>query len=466
MTTRALRVALLLVVTAVIAAVGFAVLGGGDDDGGAEEVAAAPRPAPPTPRPPLPPPPEWPTGPIDPATRAAIDAVIDIPVGTRLDEFEALVTAGDPRVAWQLVDQMRVTIGLPAETFASQAVAELVGISQIDARLAMDPDADPERTGLAWADWTDLLLAWDLPATDGYVDDKRTIYEQVDPGFAAFLTDDEELDWRRVTWGGVERDGIATLVDPVVTDADGADWLPDDETILGVVVEGEARAYPQRMLDVHEIAQDTLGGRSIHVTLCTLCGSAVAFDTTDVPGVGPLELRTSGLLESSNKLMFDPASESLLRQFSGDAVTGELLAAGVEVPIIGLTVTSWGAWREAHPATTVLAEDPGTGRTYRPGQLVARDADGPIFPVGDTDLRLPPNSDVLGVIGPDGPIALSVADLDAALADGDRVEAAGLVIAASAAGPIITVDGEVIDPLFSRWFAWAQRHPDTAVWTG
>jgi hypothetical protein len=234
--------------------------------------------------------------------------------------------------------------------------------------------------------------------------------------------------------------------------------------VLGVVVGDRARAFPQRMLDVHEIAQDTLGGRSIHVTLCTLCGSAVAFDTTDVAGLGPLELRTSGLLESSNKLMFDPASESLLRQFSGDAVTGPLRDAGVELDLLPLTVTSWGAWREAHPDTTVLAEDPGTGRRYRAGTLDARDADGPVFPVGDVDARLPSITEVLGVDGPAGPVALVAAAVDEVLAAGQRVEVAGLMLAGEPGEPVVTADGTRLDVVPVRWFAWAQRRPDTTIW--
>lgn len=448
----ALGVALLLVVGVVVA--------DGDDEVAVEPTAPPPAPT----RPPLPPAPDWPEGPVDPATQTAIDAVIDDPIATTLGEWDALVETGDVRVAWQLVDQMRVTIGFPAETFASQAAGRLLGLTQIEARLAMDPDADPDRTGLAWRDWTDLLLAWDVPATDGYLDDKRTVFEQVDAGFAAFLTGDSDLDWRRVTWGGVTRDGIATLVDPVVTDADAAGWLPEGETVLGVVVGGEARAYPQRMLDVHEIAQDTLGGRSIHVTLCTLCGSAVAFDTTDVPGAGPLELRTSGLLESSNKLMFDPASESMLRQFSGDAVTGPLFDAGVELDLLPLTLTSWGAWRNAHPDTTVLAEDPGTGRVYRPGTLEARDADGPAFPVGDVDARLPSNLDVLGVDGPEGPIALVADSVAEVLAAGQTVEVAGLSISGEPGEPVVTAAGTRLDVVPARWFAWSQRSPETVIW--
>ncbi|MEM9607302.1 MAG: DUF3179 domain-containing (seleno)protein [Actinomycetota bacterium] len=459
MSRRALVVA--MVAIAAVAAVVFGIVGDGSDE---DETVLPVSDGPPPTNPPLPPAPISPTGPVSEEVRAALDSLVSDPLGVRLTEFETLGASGDPRIAWQLVDHMRVTIGFPGETFSSNAVADLLGLSRIEARLLRDPDADPDAVGLAWADWTDLLLAWDVPTTQDYVDDKRELLAQVDPGFAVFVTDDDALDWRRVTWGGVERDGIPTLVDPIVTAAEEAAWLPDDEMILGLVVDGEARAYPQRHLDVHEIAEDTLGDRRVHVTLCTLCGSAVAFDTTDVPGVGPLRLRTSGLLESSNKLMFDPETESLLRQFSGDAVTGELLDAGIELPILALTVTSWSDWREAHPDTTVLAEDPGTGRGYTPGVLEARDGDGPIFPVGDIDGRLPSNLDVLGVDGPEGPVAFEPEALDAVLADGPVLVAGIRIDAADGRPRFMTVDGDELTPLSTRWFAWAQRSPDTAIW--
>lgn len=451
-----------IVAIAAAAAVVFGVVGRDDSP---EATALVLSSGPPPTAAPLPPPPPWPTGAPTAEVRTALDALIDNPVAPRLATFDTLGTSGDLRVAWQLVDHMRIAIGLPAETFASNAVAGLTGLTRVEAQMLLDPDVEPSNDGLAWAEWTDLLLAWDVPTTDDYVDDKRQLFAHIDPGFVPFVTGEDGLDWRRVTWGGVARDGIETLVDPITTAASGADWLPEDETIIGVVVDGEARAYPQRHLDVHEIAEDSLAGRRIHVTLCTLCGSAVAFDTTDVPGVGALQLRTSGLLEASNKLMFDPETESLLRQFSGDAVTGELGAAGVEVPIVAVTVTSWGSWREAHPATTVVAEDPGTGRGYLPGVLEARDADGPIFPVGDLDDRLPSNLDIVGVDGPDGPVAFEPDALDRVLDDGP-VQVAGILIEAGAAGPrFLTLEGgDELTPVSSRWFAWAQRHPATSIW--
>lgn len=47
--------------------------------------------------------------------------------------------------------------------------------------------------------------------------------------------------------------------------ADASD-LEDDELVIGVQIEGEARAYPIRVLSAHEIANDEIHGRPIAVT--------------------------------------------------------------------------------------------------------------------------------------------------------------------------------------------------------
>ncbi len=59
------------------------------------------------------------------------------------------------------------------------------------------------------------------------------------------------------------------IVTPKTVDvADAGEWVRDDELVLGVVVEGEARAYPINMLTsaTREIINDKLGGRFIAAT--------------------------------------------------------------------------------------------------------------------------------------------------------------------------------------------------------
>jgi hypothetical protein len=74
--------------------------------------------------------------------------------------------------------------------------------------------------------------------------------------------------------------------------------------VFGVVVNGEARAYPQRILGWHELARDRLGGGiELTVVYCTLCGTVVPYGST--AGGRQHVLGTSGLLYRSNKLMYD-----------------------------------------------------------------------------------------------------------------------------------------------------------------
>lgn len=77
-----------------------------------------------------------------------------------------------------------------------------------------------------------------------------------------------------------------------MTDAAGGSWYADDRLVFGVTIGGAARAYPKHMMEVHEMVNDTVGGRRIALPHCTLCGSAQAYLTDDVPGFQPV-LRTS-----------------------------------------------------------------------------------------------------------------------------------------------------------------------------
>jgi len=56
------------------------------------------------------------------------------------------------------------------------------------------------------------------------------------------------------------RDVIPAIRKPVTVAAAKATWVKDEDRVLGVVVNGEARAYPLRVLETHEMVNDTLGG--------------------------------------------------------------------------------------------------------------------------------------------------------------------------------------------------------------
>jgi hypothetical protein len=255
-----------------------------------------------------------------------------------------------------------------------------------------------------------------------------------------------------VSWGGVLIDDrpydttdepcncIPAADNPEVETAEEATWLEDDDIVFGIVVNGEARAYPRQIMEVREMVNDTLGGRDLGIPYCTLCGAAQAYFTDELPdGVERPVLRTSGLLIRSNKVMYDVNTYSVFDTFLGHAVTGPLADIGLQLEQASVITTEWGAWREAYPETTVLIEDLALGRDFdfRNG----RDADGPIFPVGDVDPRLPVHEDVIGIVTASGtPVAFQRTTAMAALLAGEEILVENVSLQLDAGG-VRAVDG-------------------------
>ena len=422
----------------------------------------------------FPPAPDTTTGPID---QAAVDILEVIWAGLELGGFDgglvaALGNTGDARLAWIMSDLLRFFYFGDIHDGAVSGFQRLTG-----ARLNDDPVA--ERS--SWQSVTDHLIAWDLPAFDRYDDYKGRLFTLVEPRWQPFFDDpDADIDWRLVSWGGVRIDDralgdprgcpagcIPALDDPAVTGAAGGSWYADDGLVFAVVINGEARAYPRHMMEVHEMINDTLGGRRIGMPYCTLCGSAQAYFTDDVPaGVAQPVLRTSGLLSRSNKVMYDLVTKSVFDTFTGEAVTGPLRERGVVLNQATVVTTTWGEWKAAHPDTTILAEDGGIGRNYPLDPLRGRDDDGPIFPIGDADDTLGVHDQVFGVVLDDGtPVAFPVDAAAAALESGRDVELAGVTLRLDGGG-VRAVDsaGDEIEGHQAFWFAWSQFMPDTLLW--
>ena len=422
----------------------------------------------------FPPAPDTPTGPLD---QAAIDTLEVIWPGLELGGFSGVTVASladsdDARLAWIISDLLRFFPYGDIHDGAVSAFQKLTGV-----RLADDPVAQLSR----WQSVTDHLIAWDLPAFDGYVEYKQRLFLLVEPRWAPLFDDpDADIDWRLVSWGGVRIDDrelgdpngcpagcIPAIDDPAVTDAAAGSWYSDDGIVFAVAIGGEARAYPRHIMEIHEMVNDTLGGRRLGFPYCTLCGSAQAYFTGDVPeGVATPVLRTSGLLARSNKVMYDLVTKSVFDTFTGEAVSGPLRERGVVLHQATVVTTTWGEWKAAHPETTIIAEDGGLGRRYSLDPLRGRDDDGPIFPIGDLDGRLGVHDQVFGVVLADGtPIAFGVAAATAALEAGRTVELGGVTLRLDGGG-VRAVDaaGNEIEGHQSFWFAWSQFMPDTLLW--
>jgi Protein of unknown function (DUF3179) len=121
--------------------------------------------------------------------------------------------------------------------------------------------------------------------------------------------------------GGLPRDGIPSIDEPAFVPVAEAE-LPANEPVIGLVIEGDARAYPLRILIWHEIVNDVVGGVPVAITYCPLCNTGIVFDRRQ--GGRVLEFGTTGKLRHSDLVMYDRTTESWWQQFVGEAIVGEL----------------------------------------------------------------------------------------------------------------------------------------------
>lgn len=253
-----------------------------------------------------------------------------------------------------------------------------------------------ERPGRQYRHWVEYVGGHEeIRPRKGYRGWKAGLFARIDPAFARFLDPSREMKIRpeEIIWGGVRKDGIPALKYPRAVRASEAEFLDDAETVFGIGVNGEYRAYPQRILDWHEMANDALGGQPFALSYCTLCGSAIAYGTRTFEN-RTLVFGSSGLLYRSNKLMYDEGTLSLWSNLTGEPVVGPLVGSGVSLPMLPLTVTTWKAWRALHPETTVVGPDTGFKRDYAPGAAYGRYFASPdaMFPVWKRSAVLEPKT--------------------------------------------------------------------------
>lgn len=227
-----------------------------------------------------------------------------------------------------------------------------------------------EQLGLKTTDTRDFYQAvWAKPYKPHpqYGEFKKQLYEAIDPRFAEYFDSAYKSTIRQdeIRWGGVKRDGIPPLKNPKMISANSASYLSDGDVVFGIEINGDARAYPKRILAWHEMFKDTVGGLSINGVYCTLCGSLIIYDTK-VDGKHH-ELGTSGFLYRSNKLMYDHGTKSMWNTLTGEPVLGPLVGKGIKLRRGSVVTSTWGEWKRRHPKTTVLSLKTGHKRDYGEG---------------------------------------------------------------------------------------------------
>ena len=312
-----------------------------------EPTAAAPTPEP-TPTPAIP----------DAEARQLLEDLLQ--VGTNLEltitTVERIKEARDYRFIAPFLEIIRASFHRSVQGIESLNVVQdaLVAMSGVD-------------LGPHWFGWFEWYAGTDLEPPPGFTGWKGQLMSRIDPLFEGFLAPDSPSTIRveEVVWGGVRVDGIPSLDNANRLSPEAATYLDPDEPVFGIALNGEAMAYPVRILDWHELANDVIGGVPVSLAYCTLCGAGIAFDGR-APDGNTYTFGTSGLLYRSNKLMYDRTTRTLWNQFTGKPVLGPLAADAdaLELNLLPSVTTSWGDWLEQHPNTEVLDVRTGHDRVY------------------------------------------------------------------------------------------------------
>ncbi len=270
----------------------------------------------------------------------------------------------------------------------------------------------------------------------------------------------------RIVSGGPAKDGIPALDQPAFVDANDARFLTPADRVLGVRLNGIAKAYPIGILNWHEIVNDRFGKRPVVVSFCPLCGTGMVFDAR-VAGTART-FGVSGLLYNSDVLLYDRQSESLWSQIDRRALAGPL--KGETLTMLPVSHTSWADWRQRHPDTLVLSDQTGFLRDYRRDPYAGYGTSPSLyFAVSNTDPRHHPKERVVGLQIGKAFAAYPFAELNKAGGTvADTVGGVPVTVyfdAQHQTGRVTGADGKEIPTVIAFWFAWTAFHPNTAVFT-
>ncbi len=194
--------------------------------------------------------------------------------------------------------------------------------------------------------------------------------------------------------GGPPKDGIPSIDKPKFESISNIDNIADTEPVVGVVINGKAKAYPLRILTWHEIVNDKLGGVPITVTFCPLCNSSIVFDRRLDGRV--LDFGTTGKLRNSDLVMYDRQTESWWQQFLGKGIIGEM--SGKMLKMLPSRLESFANFKKRAPNGQVLVPKYGFVRPYGANPYVRYDSsDYPFLYKGEMPKGIKPMVRVIAV---------------------------------------------------------------------
>src|SRR3981081_535375 len=300
---------------------------------------------------------------------------------------------------------------------------------------------------------------------------------------------------------------IVPLREPHFVPAAKADFLKNEDRVLGVSENGVSKAYQPSVLAFHHVVQDTLGKMAIIAGWCSLCNTPLVYNS-EVDGK-KLTFEWAGN-RGNNFFMRDLETNSNWQQIGGDCFEGQL--KGKSLTMVPFLYTTWGEWRSQHPDTLALVPE----AAYKAGydfmnQRISTVAYGSNQKptremIREQDTRLPNYEQIIGIEVHDAHKAYPVSALRKQSVVNDKVGATPVLVVYAATSDTTTAffrvvggrtltfheagSGTILDdetgskwnfygdcldgklkgqkmerviPQPGSWFAWAEFHPDTEV---
>ena len=160
--------------------------------------------------------------------------------------------------------------------------------------------------------------------------------------------------------GGPGKDGIPSIDSPNFTNASEVNFLNDNDFVIGIVKNNEAKAYPHIVMDWHEITNDAIGSDFFTLNYCPLTGTAFAWES--IANGNRSTFGVSGLLYNANFFLYDRNTDSNWSQLQLECVNGQLI--GNKPTLLNVVETNWKTWKSLYPNTKVLNTQTGFSRTY------------------------------------------------------------------------------------------------------
>ncbi len=271
---------------------------------------------------------------------------------------------------------------------------------------------------------------------------------------------------RKIVRGTPSRDGIPSIDSPQFVPIHEVDFLKPDDKVISIERDGFVRAYPIRILNHHEIVNDSIGDDHFVVTYCPLCGTAMVFNREMDGRI--FQFGVSGLLYQSDVLLYDRQTGSLWSQLGMEAVSGAYV--GKELEWLSSEVITWESWSYEYPEGEVLSKETGYSRPYsRNPYAEYENMTGTMFSVPRYRKELKSKEWVLGILMEEAQVAFQLSKL----LPGRTVETfAGKTIEVEynpETGFARAREKETKKELISvqsYWFAWQAFYPETHLWTG